>query len=122
MQRLKNCPNCGGILDDEGRCLYCQSKVYDLTGMRIDMDTRDTVLLKIKYGGYDVIMKAYPVHLEANMSTDYSDVSDWGGTTIARIAGPSRMSLNMEFEAVPVIDENGNATLYKACIRQEEGE
>lgn len=120
MKQLKNCPNCGGILDDEGRCMYCKSKVYDLTGMRIDMDTRDTVLLKIKYGGYDVIMKAYPVHLEANMSTDYSDVSDWGGTTIARIAGPSRMSLNMEFEAVPVIDENGNETLYKACIRQEE--
>ena len=119
MQRLKNCPNCGGILDDEGRCLYCQSKVYDLTGVRIDMDTRDTVLLKIKYGGYDVIMKAYPINLEANISTEYSDVSNYLGATV-RIAGPSHMTLNMEFEAVPVVDENGNATLYKTCIRQEE--
>lgn len=30
MEKLENCPNCGGILDDLGRCEFCGSKVYDL--------------------------------------------------------------------------------------------
>ena len=29
IEKLKNCPNCAGILDDVGRCKYCGSKVYD---------------------------------------------------------------------------------------------
>lgn len=116
MQRLKNCPNCGGILDDEGRCMYCKSKVYDLTGMRIDMDTRDTVLLKIKCNGCDVVLRAFPINLEANMSTECFDVSDYRGSKIARIAGSSHMTLNMEFEAVPVVDEVGKESLYKIYL------
>lgn len=30
IERLENCPNCGAILDDLGRCNFCGSKVYDL--------------------------------------------------------------------------------------------
>ena len=30
MEKLENCPNCGGFLDDFGRCEFCGSKVYDL--------------------------------------------------------------------------------------------
>lgn len=33
---LKNCPNCGGLLDDFGSCQFCGSKVYDLC----DIDVR----------------------------------------------------------------------------------
>lgn len=29
IEKLKNCPNCAGILDEAGRCKYCGSKVYD---------------------------------------------------------------------------------------------
>ena len=29
IEQLKNCPNCGGILDEAGRCKFCGSKVYD---------------------------------------------------------------------------------------------
>lgn len=36
IERLKNCPNCGGYLDDFGRCEFCGSKVYDLC----DIDVR----------------------------------------------------------------------------------
>lgn len=36
IERLKNCPNCGGFLDDFGRCEFCGSKVYDLC----DIDVR----------------------------------------------------------------------------------
>lgn len=34
IEQLKNCPNCGGILNDAGTCVYCGSKVYDM--MAID--------------------------------------------------------------------------------------
>ena len=30
IEKLENCPNCGAVLDDTGRCQYCGSKVYDL--------------------------------------------------------------------------------------------
>lgn len=36
MQRLNNCPNCGGTLQDDGRCRFCGSKVYDLTDISLD--------------------------------------------------------------------------------------
>ena len=29
IEQLENCPNCGGILDEAGRCKFCGSKVYD---------------------------------------------------------------------------------------------
>lgn len=38
IERLKNCPNCSGFLDDFGRCEFCGSKVYDLC----DIDVRTT--------------------------------------------------------------------------------
>lgn len=59
MEELKNCPNCGGVLDDTGRCMYCNSKVYDLTGVNIDLDTRDILKMKLKLNGQDVIMYCY---------------------------------------------------------------
>lgn len=47
MKVYKNCPNCGGTLDDLGRCKYCDSKVYDFCD--IDVDTRKKTYLRIKY-------------------------------------------------------------------------
>lgn len=38
MEKLENCPNCGGFLDDLGRCEFCGSKVYDLCD--IDVSSR----------------------------------------------------------------------------------
>lgn len=35
IERLKNCPNCAGILDDAGRCNYCGSKVYDFLAINL---------------------------------------------------------------------------------------
>lgn len=38
IEKLKNCPNCAGILDEAGRCKYCGSKVYDF--LTLDFDPR----------------------------------------------------------------------------------
>lgn len=29
IEQLKNCPQCGGVLNEAGRCEFCGSKVYD---------------------------------------------------------------------------------------------
>lgn len=38
IERLTNCPNCGGTLNEAGRCEFCGSKVYDF--LTIDFNSR----------------------------------------------------------------------------------
>ena len=70
-EELKNCPNCGGVLDDSGRCMYCNSKVYDLTDININFDTRDILRMKLKFNGQDMIMNCYPTNAEFELHPDY---------------------------------------------------
>ena len=35
-ERLHNCPNCGGTLQDDGKCRFCGSVVYDLVSIDLD--------------------------------------------------------------------------------------
>ena len=58
MEKLRNCPNCAGILDDFGKCQYCGSRVYDLC----DIDMRGhgsrgkgRSYIRIKTDKFDVI-------------------------------------------------------------------
>lgn len=46
MQIYKNCPSCGGTLDDTGRCKYCDSKVYDFCD--IDLTRNKKTYLRVK--------------------------------------------------------------------------
>lgn len=39
IEALKNCPNCGGTLNEAGRCSFCGSKVYDF--LSIDFNKRE---------------------------------------------------------------------------------
>lgn len=59
MTELKNCPNCGGVLDDTGRCMYCKSKVYDLTGIKIDPLNREPIILRFMYGKESFTIQCY---------------------------------------------------------------
>lgn len=79
MEELKNCPNCGGVLDDTGRCMYCNSKVYDLTGINIDLDTRDILEMKLKFNGQEVIMYCYPTKAEIEYHQNYESYTDYRG-------------------------------------------
>ena len=38
MDKLHNCPNCGGYLNDHGRCEFCGSKVYDFCDIDVSFD------------------------------------------------------------------------------------
>ena len=108
MERLKNCPNCGGILDDEGRCMYCKSKVYDLTGMTINLDSRDIVLLKVKYYGHDVIMKGYPTNLSLTMNNEYDDVYSKAGAHMVRVFTGCDITADLQFQIVATTNEDKN--------------
>ena len=44
--RLKNCPNCGGWLNDAGRCNFCGSKVYDFCDVDLDKHTPKYIRIK----------------------------------------------------------------------------
>ena len=79
MDKLQNCPSCGGTLDDNGRCLYCKSKVYDLTDINIDLNSRDALLLKLKSGDNATIMKCYPIGISIDCQPDYMDCTTLGG-------------------------------------------
>ena len=39
IEKLTNCPNCGGYLNDSGRCEFCGSKVFDF--LSIDFGCRN---------------------------------------------------------------------------------
>ena len=54
MERLHNCPNCGGYLNDDGRCNFCGSKVYDFVA--VDFDDHRKTYIRIKSGGKIMIM------------------------------------------------------------------
>lgn len=48
MDKLQNCPNCGGFLDDLGRCEFCGSKVYDLCDIDVTSRGRGRTYIRIK--------------------------------------------------------------------------
>lgn len=36
IEKLHNCPNCGGTLNEAGRCSFCGSKVYDFLSINFN--------------------------------------------------------------------------------------
>lgn len=54
IERLHNCPNCGGTLQDDGACRFCGSKVYDFVS--IDMENYKPTYLRIKRDGKIILM------------------------------------------------------------------
>lgn len=56
LERLHNCPNCGGTLQDDGKCRFCGSVVYDFLG--IDLDKRTPTYIRTILDGKIVHFKA----------------------------------------------------------------
>ena len=49
MDQFHNCPNCGGYLNDVGRCEFCGSKVYDF--VNVDFDGHTKTYIRIRANG-----------------------------------------------------------------------
>ena len=72
MEQLKNCPNCGGTLEDDGRCMFCGSKVYDL--FDIDLDCYKHKYIRIKYNGSIQVLPVVFGGFELNYGPDVTTV------------------------------------------------
>jgi len=70
IERLHNCPNCGGTLQDDGACRFCGSKVYDFVG--IDLDNYSPTYVRMKLSGQIVIMPVRFNNLSINIDNDKS--------------------------------------------------
>lgn len=54
IDRLHNCPNCGGTLQDDGCCRFCGSRVYDFVS--IDLENYKPTYLRIRRDGKIIIV------------------------------------------------------------------
>ena len=57
IERLTNCPSCGGTLNEAGRCEFCGSKVFDFLTIsfdRMEMPSAKTYI-RLKVGNQVVI-------------------------------------------------------------------
>ena len=75
IERLKNCPQCAGTLNEAGRCEFCGSKVYDF--LTIDFNNRNMpsakTYIRIKANGKIVLAPIIVDTMEVNIrSEDYS--------------------------------------------------
>lgn len=114
MIELKNCPNCGGILDDEGRCMYCKSKVYDLTDVNINLDTRDILAFKVKMNDKDIYFYARPTNASFDSHFDSNYIEDWRGVPMV-IPMRRCLDIHMDFEAVENIHEDSVPKIVTIC-------
>lgn len=111
----RNCPNCGAVIDkDVDKCAYCGTSYFDLTA--IDWKEGEPVFIKLKVNDYTLTGKFRP-HCEGiTFSEDV--VSAYGGaphspsTGLINVTRSRRMSLNINFEAVP--DQNGD--LFRVTV------
>lgn len=69
IEKLSNCPNCDGILDDGGRCIFCGSKVYDFLTLSFD-GPRAKTYIRIKVGNKIGILPVYPQNANYTLRND----------------------------------------------------
>lgn len=68
IDRLTNCPQCGGILNEAGRCEFCGSKVYDFLNISFEdryMPSANTYI-RVKHGGKILLAPVTIDHIGVN--------------------------------------------------------
>lgn len=74
MDKLTNCPQCGGILNDFGRCEFCGSKVYDFLCIDFGSDpfyrNSAKTYVRIKVGNNEVIAPVIVSRCDLTMEVD----------------------------------------------------
>lgn len=94
IEKLRNCPNCAGILDDAGRCNYCGSKVYDFlaldfSGERNESNAKTYIRIRFKEGEFLLPILSF---LDASITATphYSIYDDMNGYELNRLVNIER--------------------------------
>lgn len=70
IERLENCPNCGAILDEVGRCSYCGSKVYDFCDIDVSSVNRHSTYIRIKVDNKTIVAPIRTNYVNMEFSRD----------------------------------------------------
>ena len=99
IEKLKNCPNCAGILNEAGRCTYCGSKVYDFltinfTGREIPSEK---TYIRIKSNGKIVLapIQVNTMGVTVKCNDIYADYCDGHHIQIQRCTPTTEIDLNL---------------------------
>lgn len=75
IEKLKNCPQCAGVLNEAGRCEFCGSKVYDF--LTIDFNERNMpsakTYIRLKVNGKIVLAPVIVDTVSVNSPTSYHE-------------------------------------------------
>ena len=97
IERLKNCPQCGGTLNEAGRCEFCGSKVYNF--LTIDFNDRNMpsakTYVRLKANGKIVLAPVIIDTISAEYrSSDYVCVAEVDGREYMRTPCNPTMTVN----------------------------
>ena len=98
IDKLTNGPNCGGALNEAGRCRFCGSKVYDF--LTIDFNERNMpsakTYIRIKNNGKIVLAPVVVNTMRIDIYNDNLDCVSYNGQ-YERLITPSYPKYNIEF-------------------------
>lgn len=98
IEKLKNCPNCAGILDEVGRCNYCGSKVYDF--LTLDFNGRGSATksyIRVRSGNsIKLIPIAYAIGASFKIEPQFDCFIDTCNYE-HRVSRPPRMEAEISF-------------------------
>ena len=100
IEKLKNCPNCAGILDEEGRCKYCGSKVYDFLSIDFDVAAcsgkKAKTYIRIRNNGKIMLLPVIQfVGVSINVRPDVVYAGDCMGNERAIVRQPPFVTVDM---------------------------
>lgn len=101
IEKLKNCPNCAGILDEAGRCKYCGSKVYDFLTLDFDrgygVATDAKTYIRVKADGKIMLLPIiYVNNASITVEPQYTTYHDEMGTVHA-VRGHTYTDMELHF-------------------------
>ena len=100
IEKLTNCPNCGGYLNDSGRCEFCGSKVFDF--LTIDFNARNMpsakTYIRLKVDGKVMIAPVIVGEMSMNWRNEQVECVDYLGSVYIR--RPVYPTFNVDFSVI----------------------
>ena len=102
---MRNCPNCGAVLE-AGRynCAYCGTLYLDLS--MIDFDKSEPFFLTIKKNNITITQKVKPETAEFTSEADTVYAYGRHGQRISSFVREQRLNTNINFIAIPFKNDN----------------